>query len=162
MCLLWLWAFAEKHDGGYASAQVPLGGTIALSTSKENIFCTFFFFGKHFIGHLRCTRPWARLRGTTESHSVVSNSCDPIDCSPPGSSLWDSPGKNTGVGSHSLLQGIFLNQGSNPGLLHRRQILYQLSHQGSQGELRHGYCLHSLIIAIHFLDIFWKGEKNNM
>ena len=31
---------------------------------------------------------------------------------------WDSPGKNTGVGCHSLLQGIFLTQGSNPYLLH--------------------------------------------
>ena len=36
-----------------------------------------------------------------------------------------------GVGSHSLLQGIFPTQGSNPSLLHRRQILYQLSYQGS-------------------------------
>ena len=42
---------------------------------------------------------------------------------------WNSPGKNTGVGSHSLLQGIFLIQGSNGGLLHCRQILYHLSHQ---------------------------------
>ena len=41
------------------------------------------------------------------------------------------PGKNTGVGSHSLLQWIFLTQGSKPGLLHYRQILYCLSHQGS-------------------------------
>jgi len=44
---------------------------------------------------------------------------------------WNSPGKNIGVGSHSLLQGIFPTQGSNPGLLHCRQILYHLSHQGS-------------------------------
>ena len=44
---------------------------------------------------------------------------------------WNSPGKNTGVGCHSLLQGIFLTQGSNTGLLHCRQILYHLSHQGS-------------------------------
>ena len=43
---------------------------------------------------------------------------------------WDSPGKNTGGGSHSLLQGIFLTQESNPGLLHCRQILYLLSLQG--------------------------------
>ena len=52
--------------------------------------------------------------------------CDPMDLSPPGSSVhpWDSPVKNTGVGYHSLLQGIFLTQGSNPGLLHYRQILY--------------------------------------
>ena len=44
---------------------------------------------------------------------------------------WDSPGKNTGVGCYSLLQGIFPTQGLNPGLLHRRQILYCLSHWGS-------------------------------
>ena len=45
-------------------------------------------------------------------------------------SPWNSPGQNTGVGSLSLLQGIFLTQGSNPGLLHCRWILYQLSHKG--------------------------------
>ena len=42
-----------------------------------------------------------------------------------------SPGQNTGVGSHSLLQGIFPTQVSNPGLLHCRQIVHQQSHQGS-------------------------------
>ena len=36
---------------------------------------------------------------------------------------WDSPGKNTGAGCYCLLQGIFLTQSLNPGLLHRRQIL---------------------------------------
>ena len=41
--------------------------------------------------------------------------CDPVDCSPPGSSAHgDSPGKNTGVGCHTLLQGIFLTQELNP------------------------------------------------
>ena len=55
--------------------------------------------------------------------------CDPMDCSPPGCSVHgDSPGKDTGVSCHALLQGIFPIQGSNPGLLHCRQILYQLSH----------------------------------
>ena len=44
---------------------------------------------------------------------------------------WDSPGKNTEVGSHFLLQGIFPTEGSNPGLPHCRQILYCLSHRGS-------------------------------
>ena len=41
------------------------------------------------------------------------------------------PGQTTGVGSPSLLQGIFPTEGSNPGIPHCRQILYQLSHQGS-------------------------------
>ena len=43
---------------------------------------------------------------------------------------WDFPDKNTGVSCHSFLQGIFLTQGLNPHLLHCRQILYHLSHQG--------------------------------
>ena len=42
---------------------------------------------------------------------------------------WDFPGKNTGMGCHFLLQGIFLTQGLNLGLLHCRQTLYCLSHQ---------------------------------
>ena len=46
-------------------------------------------------------------------------------------SPWNSPGQNTGVGNLSLLQRIFPTQGSNPGLLHCRWVLYQLSHQGS-------------------------------
>ena len=53
--------------------------------------------------------------------------CDPLDCSPPVSSLWDFSGKITGISCHFLLQGIFLTQGLNPcllSLLHCRQILY--------------------------------------
>ena len=46
-------------------------------------------------------------------------------------SPWNSPGKNTGVGSRSLLQGIFPTWGLNPGPAYCRQILYHLSHQGS-------------------------------
>ena len=45
---------------------------------------------------------------------------------------WNSPGQNTGVGSLSLLQWIFPTQGLNPGLLHCKQILYQLSHKEAQ------------------------------
>ena len=58
--------------------------------------------------------------------------CDPMNCSPPGSSVQgNSPGKNIGLGDHALLQGIFQAQGSNPGLPHYGWILYHLSHQGS-------------------------------
>ena len=66
------------------------------------------------------------------SHSVMSDSLQPHECSPPGSSdRGDSPGKNTGVGCHALLQGIIPTQGLNSGLFHCRQILYYVSHQGS-------------------------------
>ena len=63
----------------------------------------------------------------SESRSVVSSSLRPYGLYSP----WNSPGQNTGVGSHFLLQEIFPTQGSNPSLPPCRQILYQLSHQGS-------------------------------
>ena len=55
----------------------------------------------------------------SESRLVVSDSLQP----------WNSPGLITGVGTLSLLQGIFPTQGLNPGLPHCRRILYQLSHK---------------------------------
>ena len=99
------------------------------SAALQEIFCTV---GRFFTN-----------RGTREAsqspcvcavlgRSVVSDSLWPMDCSPPGSSVHgDSPGKNTGVGCHALLRGIFPTQGSNPGLPRCRRILYQLSPQGS-------------------------------
>ena len=75
----------------------------------------------------------------TRKHSILqageseSESCSVLsDCLRPHGlySPWNSPGQDTGVGSLSFLQGIFPTQGSNPGLLHCRQILYQLSHKG--------------------------------
>ena len=55
---------------------------------------------------------------------------DPVECRPPGSTVHgDPPGKNTRVGCHFLLQGIFPTQGSNLGLPHCRHTLYPLRHQ---------------------------------
>ena len=66
---------------------------------------------------------------------------------------WDSPGKNTGVGSHSLLQGIFLTQGSNLCLLHCRQILYHLSHTEA-------LLLVDLILIYFFIEhIVWVWDR---
>ena len=62
-----------------------------------------------------------------ESHSVVSDLCEPHGLYSPR----NCPGQSTGVGSLSLLQGIFPTQGLNLGLPHCRQILYQLRHQAS-------------------------------
>ena len=63
----------------------------------------------------------------SEGRSVVSDSLQPRGLYSP----WNSPGQSTGVGSLSLLQGIFPTQRLNPGFPHCRQILYHLSHQGS-------------------------------
>ena len=69
---------------------------------------------------------WSETKWS-ESRSVVSDSLQPHGLYSP----WNSPGQNTGVGSLSLLQGIFPNQVLNPGFLNCRQILDQLSHKGS-------------------------------
>ena len=63
----------------------------------------------------------------SESRSVMSDSLRPHGLY----SQWNSPGQNTGVGSLSLLQGIFPTQGSNPGLPHCRRILYRLRYKGN-------------------------------
>ena len=57
---------------------------------------------------------------------------------------WNSPGNSAGVSCRTLLQGIFLTQGSNPGLLNCRQILYWLSYQGT-----HYYIHIYYILCIH-------------
>ena len=63
----------------------------------------------------------------SESHSVLSDHLRPHGLYSP----WNSPGQNSGVGSRSLLQGIFPTQGSNRGVPYYRWILYQLSYKGS-------------------------------
>ena len=73
-------------------------------------------------------RAWVRARSVIQ---LCLTLCDPMDYSLPDSSVHGlSSGKNTGMGCHALLLRIFPTQGSNPGLLHCRQILYHLSHQG--------------------------------
>ena len=88
--------------------------------------------GAQHIHEIQWTkRTWLNTYMTkfeSESCSVISNSLGPQGLYSP----WNSPGKNAGVGSLSLLQGIFPTQGSNPGLPHCRWILYQLSHQWIQ------------------------------
>ena len=86
-----------------------------------------------------------------ESHSVLSSLW------PPGLySSWNSPGQNTGVGSLSLLQGIFPTQGSNPDPQHCRQIFYQLSHKGSPRVLALELCPNNQGMRV------WVEEKTSM
>ena len=65
---------------------------------------------------------------------------------------WDSLGKNTGVGSHSLLQGIFPIQGSHPGILHCSQILYHLTHQ-----VNHSYQSPQPLATLFFIISIWHN-----
>ena len=128
------------------------------------------------ISHSQLSNQWANSAITNLSvcillcamlrRSVVFNSCNPMDYSPPGSSVHvDSSGKNTGVGCHSLLQGIFLIQGSNSGLLQCRQILYHLSHrEGSPNKLITNIIYRQVNPACNYTDITAKlyGKGNRL
>ena len=74
---------------------------------------------------------WVCTKSESEVVQLCLTLCDPMDYTV----HWNSPGQNVGVGSLSLLQGIFPTQGLNPGLPHYGRILYQLSHKGSPGIL---------------------------
>ena len=89
----------------------------------------------------------------SESNSVMSDSLWPHGLYSP----WNSPGQNTGMGSFSLLQGIFSTQGSIPGLLHCRQSLYQLSYQGSP----EGHSVVSDSLRLHGLYSSWNSPGQN-
>ena len=70
-------------------------------------------------------------RNVSVSRSVLYDPVQPRELQPASPLCpWDFPGKNSGAGCHFLLQGIFLTQGLNLGLLHYRPILYHLRHQG--------------------------------
>ena len=98
---------------------------------------------------LLCT--YARVCALVVSVSVRPHGLEPARLLSP----WDSPGKNTGVGCHALLQRIFLTQGSNPGILHCRQILYRLSHQGSP------LSFHSRPVPSFLHSEFWLGNHSS-
>ena len=88
--------------------------------------CPWGFSRQEYKNGLPCPPPGDLPNPRTEPRSPILQA-DSLQSEPPGKL------KNIGVGSLSLLQGIFLSQGSNPGLLLCRQILYHLSQQGLQG-----------------------------
>ena len=98
--------------GHKQSAATRRGGMLLLLTQLLSVSLALFHLGSE---------------SESECCSVVSNSLWPHGLYSP----WNSPGQNAGVGSLSLLQGIFPTQRSNPGLPLCREILYQLSHKGS-------------------------------
>ena len=105
--------------------QLSLAGVCPfLKSIVESIPCEVLglIIGKvcHYQGKIRICK-WSKSRSVVSPWTVPAILLSP----------WNSPGQNTGVGSHSLLQGIFPIQKSNQCLLHCRQILYQLSNQGN-------------------------------
>ena len=95
--------------------------------------------------------------------------CAMLSCPVPSNSLWpqglqlarllcpwDSPGKNTGVGCHALLQEIFSTQALNPGLPHCRRILYQLNYQGSSTVLHAVTLFENMITEDDKMSSYWR------
>ena len=83
------------------------------------------------------------------SRSIVPNSLWPHGLQPTRLLCpWDFPSKDIGLGCHFLLQGIFPNQGSNSGLLHYRQILYQLKSTRKNESIKE--CIYVYVWLIHF------------
>ena len=113
----WIW-----RKGGECGLPPDWGMRLPLLTCTWTQNSVFIDFEPHMLWYVLVTH-WC------------STLCDPIDCSLPGFSVHGILQERIleWVGSHSLLQEIFSTQGLNPLLLHCRQILYCLSHQGSPG-----------------------------
>ena len=130
---------AFPQDFNKCSQRTVFHCQISLRNTDSNNIVTCSYARKHKVSHSKgptiCLIWEAHVNPLIHvcvSGSVVSDSVPPHGLWPAKLLCpWNSPGKNTGVGCHSLLQGIFPTQGSNPCLLHCRQILYCLSHQGS-------------------------------
>ena len=106
----------------HPQSPVPHGQTalkLSLSLPHQHLFLQNYNHNNRSTFHFNEKWKW-------KSHSL-SDSLQPHGLYSP----WNSPGQNTGVGSHSLLQGTFPTQESNQGLWRCRWILYQLSYQGS-------------------------------
>ena len=144
------WLIRKDPDAGKDWRQEEKG------TIKDRMVgCHHQFYGHEFElvpgddegqGSLACCSPWSRKKSDTiewlNSNNQFSIRVKSVCCSVMSDSLWphelwparplcpwNSPVKNTGVSSHSLLQGIFLIQWSNLALLDCRQIPYHLSHR---------------------------------
>ena len=139
LCTSQLISLPEKRIDT-SSCSIWLGPFCHISKWRTFTFFFFFFSWPAVKKHLkrfniffplllaRYQNPWwYKMWKWSDSSSVVSNFLQSHGPYSP----WNSPGRNTGVGSLSLLQGIFPTQGSNPGLPHCRWNLYQLSHKGS-------------------------------
>ena len=130
-------AGSQWRGGGSGNCHSrPLPPRRIPQTTRKVIFPT----GQVTITHSLewpCVSSRCKLIKGSEVAQLCPTLCDPMDCSPPGSSVHGIfPGRNTGVGCHFLLQEIFPTQGLNPGLPHCRQTLCPLSHQGSPVKVR--------------------------
>ena len=120
----------------FTRVAIPIFILQYLFISCQHLMVSLLFLNKHFLRGLNLidineiltkTRSFPDISQKMKVTESCSTLCNPMDCAVHGI----LQAKNTGVGSFSLLQGIFPTQGLTPGLLHCRWILYQLSHKGS-------------------------------
>ena len=138
---IYAFKYIPAHFPAYIKLVVSILNTYYTSSrqnGKSILRSTLFFY--YQIRNLVYFNPSA-------SHSVVSDSLQLCGLHSP----WNSPGQNTGVGSLSLLQGIFPTQGLNPGLPHCRGILYHLSHKGSPPPF---FLIQTCSLILHYTDFF--------
>ena len=109
---MWFWGSLVPQSGIKPRPMAVKASSSILWTAREIPKTNLLFWGFTIL-----------RESESASHLVCPALCNPRLLFP-----WDSLGKNTWVGSHSLLQEIFPTQGSNPGLPHCRQTLYHLSH----------------------------------
>ena len=132
--------------GAESSTLLPQYSVGALS-------CSHAFSVPFFLSPYTPYSPWLAVCVLCLAAQLCLTLCDPMDHSPPGSPVHgNSPGKNTRVGYHALLQGIFPTQGLNPGFVHCRKILYHLSHQGSPST--------SCLVLILLINFSWMWHFN--
>ena len=121
--MTYCWIYLRKNSLKFALFQVGLSYMSPVRVKYENSLNDYLMSYIFYIFLVECL--------VMLSHSVMSNYLWPHGLWPNRLLCpWNSPGKNTGMDFHFLLQRKVLTQGLNPGLLHYRQILYLLSHQG--------------------------------
>ena len=127
--------FSQDNPCNNLSVSSP--GVQRLTTNSE-VLGLFFFFFFSSSSFLTQRKPKEACPETVQHHQLAfsASGSDVVDSLRPRGLWparllcpWDSPGKNTGVSCHSLLQGVFPTQGSDPGLLSCRQTLYRLSYK---------------------------------
>ena len=119
VCGNWVWGRLLRNGGIRVTKDIHLKLSYLLTFLLSVFPCKCFAHSTVSINIF--WKEWRKVKVSVAQSCLTL--CDPMD------SPWNSPGQNTGVG---ILQGIFPTQGSNSGLPHCRQILYQLSYQGSQ------------------------------
>ena len=155
----------DKEETSYFASQV------LYSFHIQSEKCTVFSSKWIALSGLKITSPtWSNLLIVRFLLCLITQLCltlcDPMDCSLPGSSVQgDFPGKNTGVGYHALLQGIFWIQGSNQHLLrllHWQAGSLPLVPLGKPLQLSmcSVYAIDALIQKQRFRAIVFKGEEN--